>query len=92
MAQIISESELQVEFVGGKKLGMIWTKETAFKASFILSPAFREPVIPAPGWPVYVIIPCRDFVYLISERERNILGRLGSVVIKKYRNSGNPLT
>jgi hypothetical protein len=57
-----------------------------------LSPAFRDLVSPTHGWPVYVVVPCRDFAYVIRNDNRDFLGRLGSVVIKEYRNSGHPIT
>ena len=68
------------------------TEETPFKASLILSPAFRELVSPKLGWPVFVVVPCRDFAYVISGEDRDLLGRLGGVVVKEYQNSGYPIT
>jgi len=92
MADILTQATLEVEAVAGKRLGMLSTTETPFKASLILSPAFRDLVAPELGWPVYVVIPCRDFAYVISSADRDLLGRLGGVVIKEYRNSGYPIT
>jgi hypothetical protein len=86
------KNHLEVEVIDGNKLGMISTKETAFKASLILSPAFRDLVSPTHSWPVYVVVPCRDFAYVIRNDNRDFLGRLGSVVLKEYRNSGHPIT
>ena len=92
MAAIIAETEFEVERFDGNTLGMISTKETPFKASLILSPAFRDLVSASHGWPVYVVIPCRDFAYVIRTDNRDLLSRLGGVVLKEYHTSGYPLT
>jgi uncharacterized protein YtpQ (UPF0354 family) len=92
MAAIVAETKFEIEEIDGNKLGMISTEETPFKASLILSPAFRDLVSPTHGWPVYVVVPCRDFAYVIRKDNRGFLGRLGGVVIKEYRNSGHPIT
>jgi hypothetical protein len=71
---------------------MISTEETPFKASLILSPAFRDLVSPTHGWPVYVVVPCRDFAYVVRDDDRDFLGSLGGVIIDEYRKSGYPIT
>ncbi|WP_145428241.1 hypothetical protein [Symmachiella dynata] len=92
MAAIVAETKIEVEDIAGNKLGMISTEETPFKASLILSPAFRDLVSPTHGWPVCAVVPCRDFAYVIRNDNRDFLARLGGVVIKEYRNSGHPIT
>ena len=71
---------------------MISTSETPFKASLILSPAFRDLVSPTHGWPVNVVAPCRDFVYVIREDNRELLGRIGRVVVEEYRKASYRIT
>jgi uncharacterized protein YtpQ (UPF0354 family) len=92
MRAIVAATKLEYEEIDGVKLGMLSTKETAFKASLILSPAFRQLVSPTHGWPVYVVTPCRDFVYVISTANRGFLARVGRVVVNEYRKSGHPIT
>lgn len=92
MAAIVTATKFEVEKIDGNKLGMISTEETPFKASLILSPAFRDLVSPTLGWPVCVVIPCRDFAYVIEKDNRDLLNRLGGVVVKEYGNSGHPIT
>jgi uncharacterized protein YtpQ (UPF0354 family) len=92
MSAIIADTNFEVEDVQGYQLGMISTNETSFKASLILSPAFRDLVSPTHGWPVYVVAPCRDFAYVVRHDNREFLGRLGRVVINEYRKSGYPIT
>jgi hypothetical protein len=49
-------------------------------------------VQPKIGWPVYVVIPSRDFVYLFSVQDGELIPRIGSVVVEEYKESGYPLT
>jgi uncharacterized protein YtpQ (UPF0354 family) len=92
MRGIVLNTKLECTDVDGVKMGMLATNETPFKASLILSPAFRDLVSPALGWPVFVVVPCRDFVFVISVKDRGFLGRMGKVVIEQYRQSGYPIT
>ncbi len=92
MHDLVMRTRFECSDVDGVKLGMLSTEETPFKASLILSPAFRDLVSPLLGWPVYVVVPCRDFAFVISVKERDFLGRMGKVVIKQFRESGYPIT
>jgi hypothetical protein len=71
-------------------LGMI-PIHPPYKASTIFASTFKPLVEPALGWPVLVVLPCRDFVYVIADGSR-LLGKLGSVVVKEFKNSGYPIT
>lgn len=71
-------------------LGMI-PVHPPYKASTIFAPAFKALVEPMLGWPVLVVLPCRDFVYVIAEGS-SLLDNLGSVVVNEFKNSGYPIT
>jgi hypothetical protein len=92
MDAIVDAASLECEEIDGVKLGMLSTSDTPFKASLILSPAFQRLVSATLGWPVYVVVPCRDFLYVLSKSDRQFLGRLGPVVVNEYRPSGHPIT
>lgn len=92
MNQVAADTTLEIEEIDGVKLGMLSTNDTPFKASLILTGRFRELVSPTHGWPVYVVAPTRDFVYVISQGNRDFLGRLGAVVLREYNESGHPVT
>lgn len=92
MQAIVAATVVESEDIDGVKLGMLSTEETPFKASLILSPAFHHLVSQTHGFPVYVVVPCRDFVYVLSHDNRDFLGRLGPVVIREYEQSGYPIT
>ena len=92
MNRLVSSTTLEIEEIDGVKLGMLSTQDTPFKASLILAERFRDLVSPTHGWPVYVVVPSRDFAYVISRNNRDFLGRLGSVVRREYSESGHPVT
>ncbi len=92
MDQLVADTKLEIDEIDGVKLGMLATDETPFKASLIMSPAFRELVSPTLGWPVFVVAPTRDFVYVLSCDDQDFLGRLGQVVLDEYNESGHPVT
>ncbi|HVJ15295.1 MAG TPA: hypothetical protein VM686_07635 [Polyangiaceae bacterium] len=71
-------------------LGMI-PLHPPYKASTIFASAFKNLVEPVLGWPVLVVLPCRDFVYVIAETS-TLLESLGPVVVEEFRNSGHPIT
>lgn len=92
MNQLVASAKLEIEEIDGVKLGMLSTMDTPFKASFILASRFRELVSPTHGWPVYVVAPTRDFVYVIPLADREFLARLGKVVLSEFNESGHPVT
>lgn len=92
MSVLLNKSELKVDEIESVKLGLLSSKELSFKASMILSPNFREFISPDLGWPVFVVAPCRDFIYILPHEHKEFLGRLGRVVIDEYNNSGYPIT
>jgi len=92
MNQLAADTTLEIEEIDGVNLGMLSTNDTPFKASLILTERFRELVSPTHGWPVYVVAPTRDFVYVIPRDNRDFLGRLGAVVLREYNESGHPVT
>lgn len=92
MGRIASETQLESQDIDGVPLGMLNTQETPFKASLILTSKFRDAVSPTHGWPVYVVVPARDFVYVVPKANGDFLGRLGAVVLREYNESGHPIS
>jgi hypothetical protein len=89
-ARLIAALALEIKDVDEMKIGMV-PLESALKASVILAPTFKQLAAPL-GWPVLAVVPCRDFIYLLAERDRALLGRMGAVVQREYRGSGYPIT
>jgi hypothetical protein len=57
----------------------------------IFAPSFRRFVETVLGWPVLVVLPCRDFIYVVAD-DSPLLGQMGSVVVNEFRASGYPIT
>ena len=53
----------------------------------MLSLRLKDLAEPALGWPLFVVMPCRDFVYLISHEDQDILGRIGLTVNEECNES-----
>ena len=92
MDQLVRETKLEVQQAGDVELGMLSLADIHIKASLILLPQFKSFVSSVHGWPVFVVAPARDFVYVLSQGHRNFLGRLGSVVLREYPEAGYPVT
>lgn len=82
---------LNVGSAKGRSLGMV-PLHSAFKASVVFAPRFKRFVEKDLGWPVLAVIPCRDFVYVLAERDRELLDSMGGVVQREFRTSGYPIT
>jgi hypothetical protein len=89
--RLLKGKALEVESARGKKLGMV-PVASALKASLVFAPSFKRFVERSLGWPVLAVIPCRDFVYVIAEEDKDLLGAMGTVVQREYRQSGYPIT
>jgi hypothetical protein len=88
--RLLEGIELNLAESGGHTLGMV-PLDSPYKASVIFADAFKSLVAPALGWPVLVVIPCRDFIYVVAN-DSPLVGRLGAVVVNEFRNSGYPIT
>lgn len=71
-------------------LGMI-PVDPPYKASTIFASTFKKLVETKLGWPVLVLLPCRDFVYVIADGSP-LLDKLGSIVVNEFKTSGYPIT
>jgi hypothetical protein len=91
MTALMEQTSIEVEEVAGGKLAMFAT-HSPFKASLVLAPNFKERVESKVGWPVLAVAPCRDFLYALAEKDQELVGRLGTVVLREYRGSGYPLS
>ena len=88
---LLRDKKLEMTEVDGKKLGMI-PVASALKASLIFAPALRKLVEPELGWPILAVIPCRDFIYVLAEKDRDLLGKMAVVVQREFSGSGYPIT
>lgn len=89
----VEKASLEIELIEGKKLGLLETTEETKKSAFLLSKKLKDKVRKELGWPIYAVIPVRDFVYLFSEEDSEFfIERVGGVVLQEYNESGYPIT
>lgn len=79
---------LEVQSVAGFQLAMFST-DSIFKASLLFSPGLKS-FVSRLGWPVFIVAPCRDFVYVFTDKE--LIPRLGEIVMREFNDSGHPVT
>lgn len=92
MDRLLGEAELVVERVRDRKLAML-SIDSVFKASLLRAPSLREVVGPEFGWPVCAVAPCRDFLYLFAEADKeHLIPMLAAVVTQEYDKSAYPLS
>lgn len=99
LAAELERSELIVRQFQGVRYGVI-NSPLPFKAALILAPNLRDVVEPVLGWPLFGVIPRRDFMYLYDARcfengASDIFDKLpglGAVVLEEYELGANPLS
>jgi hypothetical protein len=91
MAELLQKTPIEIEAVEQFQLGMFAT-HSPFKASLIFSPNLKDVLSPKLGWPVYAVIPCRDFAYVFREEDQELIPRLGQVVVREFTRSAYPIS
>ena len=91
LAAALAAAKVAHTDIGGVRLGIIET-DLACKPALILAPNRREVVSATLGWPLFAVIPDRDFLYLWGAQHRDFVHRIGGVVVREFTNSPYPLT
>lgn len=90
---VLDRAILKVDNIDNRKLGYLETEHETLKASLLFSPNFKEKVKSEFGWPVYAVLPVRDFFYVFSEKDFEYFSeRLGKTVVEEFKESGYPIT
>jgi len=92
MDRILRQTKIETALIEEHQLGMLSNELIAFKAALLLCPNLKDVVEPVLGWPLFAVMPCRDFVYLLNQKDRALLGRMGQVVMREYQGSGYPIS
>jgi hypothetical protein len=90
--RILRQTKIETAPIEEHQLGMLSNELVAFKAALLICPNLKEMVEPVLGWPLFAVMPCRDFVYLLNQKDRPLLGRMGQVVVREYQKSGYPIS
>lgn len=77
----------------GETLAYFETEMEGLKSALLFANNLKEKVQPLLGWPVYAVLPVRDFCYIFSERDKPRLTELlADTVIKEYQEGGYEIT
>jgi hypothetical protein len=69
------------------------TELVGLKSALLFSTNLKQKIISVIGWPIYCVLPVRDFCYMFSASDKVILiSELGKTVIKEYNESGYEIT
>ena len=90
-AALLEGKSLEISEVENMKVGMI-PIATGLKASAVLASNFKLFVGDAIAWPVYVVVPCRDFALIFAQRDQALIEKIGSVVLREFQESAYPIT
>jgi hypothetical protein len=91
LARLMSETPIETMETDGHLLGMLAT-HSPLKASLIFAKNLRQKAEPLLGWPLFAVIPCRDFAYLIPESAQALFPRVAQVVVGEYAKRGYPIS
>jgi hypothetical protein len=92
MDLILQQTKIETAGMEEHQLGMLSHQLVAFKAALLFCPNLKKAVAPALGWPLFAVMPCRDFVYVLNQKDEPLLGRMGQVVMREYQKSGYPIS
>jgi hypothetical protein len=91
MDALLAATPIEMKQVAGSVIAMLATA-SPFKASLVAAPSLRGHVSGQLGWPVLAVAPCRDFLYLFPNEGKDLLSRLGPVVMREFSTSPYPLS
>jgi len=90
MNDLLEKSTNEVlEMESGARLAYFNTEMEELKSALLLSKNLKLKISPVIGYPVYCVLPVRDFCYMFNEQDKDeLINALGETVLKEYRNSG----
>ncbi len=93
MNRLLGESNIETtETKDGLKLAFFETSIEGVKAALLFSQNLRDKIDPVLGWPIHCVLPVRDFCYMFSEKDEELLSRLSKIVLDEYTHSAYPVT
>jgi hypothetical protein len=93
MNSLLGDSNIETtETEDGFRLAFFETSIEGVKSALLFSKDLKEKIEPVLGWPIHCVLPVRDFCYMFSEKDDELLNRLGEIVLDEYSNSAYPVT
>ncbi len=90
-ALLLDGKSIEISELEDMKVGMI-PIATGLKASAILASNFKAFIGEALAWPVFVVVPCRDFALIFAQCDQALIEKIGSVVLREFQESAYPIT
>ena len=91
LARALAEARIELRDVDG--IGVAFFATTLpFKSALVLAPNLKQVVSPMLGWPLYAVIPDRDFLYLWAARQNGFIDRVGKIVVDEFKKAPYPIT
>jgi hypothetical protein len=91
LGELLKSAPLQLTEMDGRTFGTFGIN-SPFKAALPFAPNFRAVVGAKLGWPLYVLIPSRDFVYVFAEKDQPLLGVLGRAAVEEFEKGAYPVS
>jgi hypothetical protein len=91
LAELLRNAPLRLTELDGRTFGTFGIN-SPFKAALPFAPNFREVVGAKLGWPLYALIPSRDFVYVFAEKDQPLLGVLGRAAVEEFEKGAYPVS
>jgi len=94
MASLLEKSRVEiVETKSKARLAYFETEIDGLKAALLFSKNLKKKVSPLLGFPIYCVLPVRDFCYMFGEKDKDeLVNSLGATVLEEYKNSGYEIT
>lgn len=81
------------ETPGGERLYFIVCEKTWLKSALLFCKKFKERIEPLAGWPVYAVLPNRDYCLFFSEKDLEFFAeKIGEVVCEEFTGQGYQIT
>lgn len=91
--KLLEYAKITFDTIAQRKLGMIEIEHTSLKSSLLLASDLKKKVKQYFGFPIYAVIPVRDFCYIFSQKDFEFFSkRIGDIVVDEYTNSGYSIT
>jgi hypothetical protein len=93
MNVLLDDSSIEItETEDGLRLAFFETNIEGVKSALLFTQNLKDKVEPLLGWPIYCVLPVRDFCYMFSQQDEGLLTHLGEIVLNEYGNSAYPVT
>ena len=93
MNALLEETSIETtETAEGLRLAFFENGIEGVRSALLFSKDLKKKIEPILGWPIYCVLPVRDFCYMFSEKDDELLSRLGDIVLDEYSNSAYPVT